>query len=247
MDERIKLYVLGLSYNSLQGGAFALILAQEDGPYRIPVIIGAGEAQAIAIKMEGKIPPRPMTHDLFISFNSAFGVVMKEVFIYKFENGVFSSEIVLTDGEREVRIDSRTSDAIAIAIRTRSPIYTTPEILSEAGFILENEPVEENKPSGPGRLSREKIREPKTENLAIEELEKLLAEFTEAEKYEEAARIKRILDSKYAIRDKAAADELATAEATDWFSTILDSDADISEEPDNDDESDESDSPEKGQ
>lgn len=120
MDDRIKLKVLGLSYNQLQSGAFALLLAQEDGPYRIPVVIGAAEAQSIAIRLESITPSRPLTHDLFMSFAQAFGVRLREVFIYKFEDGIFSSELTFDDGERQVVLDARTSDAIAIALRCRA-------------------------------------------------------------------------------------------------------------------------------
>ena len=136
--ERIRLRVLGISYSQIQAGAYALILAQTDGPYRIPVVVGAAEAQSIAIKMEGIIPPRPMTHDLFTSLAQAYGIELKDVFIHKFEDGIFSSELTFEDRNgREVMLDARTSDAIAIAMRTRTPIFTTPEILEETGFIME--------------------------------------------------------------------------------------------------------------
>lgn len=138
MAERIKLRVLGISYsNQMQNGAYALILAEVDGPYRIPILIGSSEAQSIALRMESVTPPRPMTHDLFVSFAHAFGVKLKEVFIYKFEDGIFSSELTFSDGDRTVQIDSRTSDAIAIAMRTGAPIFTTQEIIDETGFIME--------------------------------------------------------------------------------------------------------------
>lgn len=192
MDERIKLRIMGLSYSQLQSGAYALILAQVDGPYRIPVVIGAPEAQSIAIKMEGITPPRPMTHDLFTSFAHAFGVKLKEVFIYKFEDGIFSSELTFTDGERTILLDSRTSDAIAIAIRTKSPIYTTKEILDETGFILEGENADSTDPTP----EVEEISEPRIENYAIEELERMLDRLIEQENYEEAAHIKQIIDQK---------------------------------------------------
>ena len=124
-ENRVRLKVMGLSYSQIQTGAYALILAQVGGPIRIPVVIGAAEAQSIALKMESITPPRPMTHDLFVSFAHAFGVKLTEVFIYKFEDGIFSSELTFSDGERTISIDSRTSDAIAIAMRTGAPIYTT--------------------------------------------------------------------------------------------------------------------------
>lgn len=92
-ENRVRLKVMGLSYSQIQSGAYALILAQVGGPMRIPVVIGAAEAQSIAMKMENITPPRPMTHDLFVSFAHAFGVKLTEVFIYKFEDGIFSSEI----------------------------------------------------------------------------------------------------------------------------------------------------------
>ena len=122
-DGRVRLRVLGISYSQIQSGAYALILAQADGPYRIPVVVGAAEAQSIAIKMEGIVPPRPMTHDLFASLAQAYGVVLRDVFIHKFEDGIFSSELTFVDGQgREVVLDARTSDAIAIAMRTKAPI-----------------------------------------------------------------------------------------------------------------------------
>lgn len=195
MDERIRLRVMGLSYSQLQSGAYALILAQVDGPYRIPVVIGAAEAQSIAIKMEGINPPRPMTHDLFTSFAHAFGVKLVEVFIYKFEDGIFSSELTFTDGTRTVAIDSRTSDAIAIAIRTKAPIYTTQAILDETGFLLEGEDAD--KPSDDtADTGDDAERKPRIENYAVEELERMLNELIEQEDYEEAARIKQLIDKK---------------------------------------------------
>ena len=137
-SERIRLRVLGISYSQIQAGAYALILAQTDGPYRIPVVVGAAEAQSIAIKMEGIIPPRPMTHDLFSSLAQAYGIELKDVFIHKFEDGIFSSELTFENRNgQEVVLDARTSDAIAIAMRTHTPIFTTPEILEETGFIME--------------------------------------------------------------------------------------------------------------
>lgn len=196
MENRVKLYVLGLSYNQLQSGAFALLLAEEDGPYRIPVVIGAAEAQSIAIRIEGITPPRPLTHDLFMSFAQAFGVRLHEVFIYKFEDGIFSSELTFDDGERSVVLDARTSDAIAIAMRCKAPIWTTRAILEQTGFI-----IEESEDGGAETTARRSpvediTAEPNPEKFAVEELEKLLAALIEDENYEEAARISEILKRK---------------------------------------------------
>ena len=207
MDDRIRLKVLGISYSQLQSGAYALLLCEEKGPHKIPIVIGGAEAQSIAIRMEGIIPPRPMTHDLFVSFAHAFGVKLKEVFIYKFEDGIFSSELTFTDGEREVVLDSRTSDAIAIAMRTKSPIFTTRSILDETGFIMEetsasdSDTTDDSTPPSERNHEEESdespmFKEPRVEQYSIEELEKTLARLIEQENYEEAARISKIIASK---------------------------------------------------
>lgn len=192
-NQRIRLKVLGISYSQIQSGAYALILAQVDGPYRIPVVIGASEAHSIAIRLESIIPPRPMTHDLFVSFAHAFGVKLKEVFIYKFEDGIFSSELTFTDGERTIVLDSRTSDAIGIALRTKSPIYTTKEILDETGFILEETTANDSHRQVEEEMETES---PKLENYAVEELERTLEKLIAQENYEEAAKVSEILNRK---------------------------------------------------
>lgn len=208
MTNRIALKVLGISYSQIQSGAYALILAQVGGPLRIPIVIGAAEAQSIALRMENITPPRPMTHDLFVSFAHAFGVKLREVFIYRFEDGIFSSELTFSDGQRTVKIDSRTSDAIAIAMRTGSPIFTTQEILDETGFLMEEASTDEaddeaaaaNAPTFSSeendRISRGLSSEPKIENYTVEELERTLAELIEQERYEEASRVNEILKKK---------------------------------------------------
>lgn len=196
MDDRVRLKVLGISYTQLQSGAYALLLAQTDGPYRIPVVIGAPEAQSIAIKMEGITPPRPLTHDLFMSFTQAFGIRLQEVFLYKFEDGIFSSELTFTDGERQIVLDARTSDAVAIAIRCKAPIWTTRAILHETGFIIEEDPSGEAVATKPAQETSDDETAPRLENLAVEELHKMLSRLVEEEKYEEAARIAAIIKSK---------------------------------------------------
>lgn len=143
MEKKIKLRVQGLTNSQVQSGAYALILAEEDGNRRIPVIVGTPEAQSIAIALEYITPPRPLTHDLFVSFATAFDIKLKEVYIYKFEEGIFYSELLFTDGKQEVPVDSRTSDAIAIALRAKCDIYVSESIMIEAGVVLD-EDVEDN-------------------------------------------------------------------------------------------------------
>lgn len=213
-EERIKLNVMGLSYNQIHEGAYALILAEEGGSYRIPVVIGAPEAQSIAIIIERIIPPRPLTHDLFSGFAHAFGIILKDVFIYNYCDGIFSATMTFVDANgTEVELDSRTSDAIAIAMRTGAPIFTTSEILHKAGFRLDSDRPgigtvsghnsagekieiqwkESRNPISPDKISN---RTPRIQNLAIEELEQLLQKAVENEEYEKASEIKALIDAK---------------------------------------------------
>lgn len=135
---RVELRVMGVSYSQIQSGAYALILAEVGGPMRLPVVVGGMEAQSIAIKLEGITPPRPMTHDLFVSLMQAYNFQLVDAFIYKFEDGIFSSELTFIDNSgKEVQLDARTSDAIAIAMRCSVPIFTTRDIINETGFTME--------------------------------------------------------------------------------------------------------------
>ena len=184
---------MGLTYSQIQSGAYALILGEVEGKHRVPVVIGAPEAQSIALELEGIIPPRPLTHDLFESFVHAFGIKLLQVYIYKFEDGIFFSELTFSDGERQIVLDSRTSDAIAIAIRTKSPIYTNHEILTTTGFVVETDDTTLH--AGNDDMSIDNS-EPKLENYAIEELESMLAKYIDNEEYEEAAKIQGIINAK---------------------------------------------------
>lgn len=195
-DKLIPLRVMGLSYNQLQNGAYALLLAQIDGPYRIPVVIGAPEAQSIAIALEGIITPRPLTHDLFSTFAHAFGVQLTRVFIYRFEDGIFSSELTFSDGSRDITLDARTSDAIALAMRTHAPIFTTPEILEETGFIIE-EPDSEDVTEAEGEAQDSADHG----NRTVEDLERELQRLIDNEEYEEAARLNKIIQERKSASD----------------------------------------------
>jgi bifunctional DNase/RNase len=140
--QKIRLNILGLSVSQTQSGAYALVLAEENGERRIPIIIGPVEAQAIAIQLEGLKPPRPLTHDLIKNMAMAFDIALLEVTIYKLEEGIFYSELLCEMDGKEITIDSRTSDAVALALRFRCPIYTTEDILKKSGIILDLEDEE---------------------------------------------------------------------------------------------------------
>lgn len=146
----VKLNIKGISYSQTQNGAYALILNEAEGDRQLPIVIGAFEAQSIAIALEKEIkPPRPLTHDLFKSFADRFDILVKQVIIHKLVDGVFFSSIICERDKIEEIIDARTSDAIALAIRFHAPIFTYKNILDKAGIYLninpaENEEMEDN-------------------------------------------------------------------------------------------------------
>jgi bifunctional DNase/RNase len=186
--KKIKLRVLGISYSQTQSGAYALVLIEENGERRIPIIIGGFEAQAIVIKLENLDPPRPLTHDLFKSFADEFNISVVEVFIYKLEEGVFFSKLICDNGEKEYSIDSRTSDAVAIALRFNCPIYITEEILEKAGItVAPSETAAQNSSDNETEIEHEAT---KYGSFSDEELFKIIDEAVKTEDYERAASIR---------------------------------------------------------
>jgi uncharacterized protein len=185
--KRIKLKVMGISYSQTQSGAYALLLIEENGERRIPIIIGGFEAQAIVIKLENLEPPRPLTHDLIKKIADQFNIAVIEVTIYKLEEGVFFSKIVCNNGEKEYSIDSRTSDAVAIALRFGCPIYIDNDILEKAQ--LTNTPSDTDLVSTSDSVN---LDEPnaKYSSLSDEELYKMIDEAVKTEDYERAASIR---------------------------------------------------------
>ncbi len=186
---KISLNILGLSVSQTQTGAYALVLAEEDGERRIPIIIGPVEAQAIAIHLEGLKPPRPLTHDLICNMALAFDIALLEVTIHKLEEGIFFSELLCEMNGKEIRIDSRTSDAIALAIRFRCPIYTTEDILQKAGIVLEMSEEQDLKPEEEGFEPLSSGRS-FYQKYTLSELENALEEAVMEENYEKASLIR---------------------------------------------------------
>jgi len=194
---KIKLNVLGISYSQTQTGAYALVLTEENGDRRIPIIIGGFEAQAIAIQLEGLKPPRPLTHDLFLNFATSFRVNLLEVNIYRLEEGVFYSQLICNNGENNISIDARTSDAIALALRFKCPIYTTEEILQKSGIVIDIESEDKMQTESPPKDESPDYTDPNEtspgyeyEDLDIEALEVLLDEAIKKEEYERASIIR---------------------------------------------------------
>lgn len=187
-NDRIALKIAGLSISPLSSGAYALILAEIDGPMKIPVIITRADAQAIALRLEQIASARPNVYDLFASFGQAFGAYLESVFIYKFEEGVFFSEVTFTDGDRTVRFEARTSDALNIALRTHSPIYTTREIIEATGFILDELDAPADKNDEPEASPEQSVA------TVVAGLREKLARCIEDEDYEEAARLTSLIN-----------------------------------------------------
>ncbi|MBS0010423.1 MAG: bifunctional nuclease family protein [Bacteroidales bacterium] len=186
---KIKLNVLGISYSQTQSGAYALVLSEEDGEKRLPIIIGGFEAQSIVIKLENLNPPRPLTHDLFKSFADLLDVKMREVFIHKLEEGVFYSQLVCTKDDKELLIDSRTSDAVALALRFECPVYITEEIMDKAGIIIKGDEAEEML-GGRRTGGMESSEDDSLSSFSLAELTNMLQEAIESEDYERAAAIR---------------------------------------------------------
>jgi uncharacterized protein len=213
--EKIKLEILGLSSSQSQSGSFALVLGEETGNRRLPIIIGMFEAQAIAIEIEKIIPNRPMTHDLFKSFALAFNFTVEEIVISDLKEGVFFAKIICSDGIKTIEIDARPSDAIAIGLRFEVPIFTYESILSEAGIVLSDlneeaefkkedsrkEPKEAKEPKEKKEESKKKkpATSPKSEvmkDTSVEQLKTMLQEALDKEDYERAARIRDELNKR---------------------------------------------------
>jgi bifunctional DNase/RNase len=195
--KKIQLEIVGLSFSQTQTGAYALVLGEMNGKRRLPIIIGGFEAQAIAIEIEKIIPSRPLTHDLFKSLAQGFNIDFKEVLIYNLVEGVFYARIICSNGETEIEIDARTSDAIALAVRFNCPVYTFESILSQAGVILEEGSV--SKESEEFDLEEELVASQAEGDLSTKsdkELNKMLQEALDEEDYEKASKIRDELNKR---------------------------------------------------
>ena len=184
-SNKIRLNVLGISYSENPARGYVFVIGEQQGDRRIPIVIGASEAQSIALQLERFIPPRPLTHDLFFQFSKAFGIEILEVNIVKLEEGVFFSELLCFNGEKEVMIEARTSDAVALALRFRCPIFTTEEIMEKAGVTVDEQDEGEN------IFDNDKIEgENDFVNKTVKELNELLMEAINNEDYEKASKIR---------------------------------------------------------
>ena len=185
--DKIKLEIVGLSYSQTQSGAYALVLSESEGNRRLPIIIGGFEAQAIAIELEKMTPTRPLTHDLFKNFSASFDINIIEVIIYKLEEGIFYSKLICEKDGKQTELDARTSDAIAIGVRFNCQIYTSEDILSSAGILLDETAIEED--DFMSEVSEDESKET-IETQSIENLEAQLMTAIDNEDYELASKIR---------------------------------------------------------
>lgn len=200
--KKVRLEIVGLSYSQTQSGAYALVLGESSGTRRLPIIIGGFEAQAIAIELEKMSPSRPLTHDLFKAFAQTFDITVKEVLIYNLVEGIFYAKLICTDGSREIEIDARTSDAIALAVRFNCKIYTYEFILKNAGIVLDDdadsvEPLSEQLSTSTTSLEEKAPSElDEYKSKSSEELKNMLQAALDEEKYEMASKIRDELNQR---------------------------------------------------
>lgn len=191
--EKIRLDIVGLSYSQTQNGAYALVLGEQNGKRRLPIIIGGFEAQAIAIELEKMKPSRPLTHDLFKNMADTFDISVKEVIIYNLVEGIFFAKLICENETKEVEIDTRTSDSIALAVRFGCPIYTYEFILSSAGIILDDDTPISSTESEEKKLEKEisklTVKE-KIADLPTQEIKAKLNEAIQMEDYERASKLR---------------------------------------------------------
>lgn len=185
--EKIELEIVALSHSLAQTQNYAIVLGEQTGARRLPIVIGGFEAQAIAVAMESMTPARPMTHDLFKNALQSFQVEIKEVIINNLVDGIFYAALICQkSGGELIEIDSRTSDALALAVRFGCPIYTYDFILEQAGIILEEETEKEVQKAKERRQKKEKT----IDDYSTEELQRMLEEALENEDYEKAAKLR---------------------------------------------------------
>ena len=187
-EELIELKVLGITRSEVQPGAYALLLENADSTpdeaRRIPIVVGAAEAQSIAVNLEQVMPSRPLTHDLFVTMFHVYSIELQRVVIYSFKDGVFAAMLYVSNGTVSAEVDARTSDAIAIALRTGAPIYTTPEVMKLTSYEWRRDG--NYKPQKPVRL----------EDLPLDKLERRMQHYVDKEEYEKAALVQKIIAQK---------------------------------------------------
>ena len=187
--KKIDLEILDIALSGSSSGAYALVLGEVNGKRKLPIVIGGAEAQSIAIELENMRPSRPLTHDLMKNTLSAFGMEVTEVLIHKMMEGIFYAQLTVTDGIREEQIDSRSSDAVAVAVRFGCPIRCSQQVMDEAGVDLDGSESETQGEESP------KVKKPKApKKVSLKDLQRQLEEAIATENYELASELKKRID-----------------------------------------------------
>ena len=188
--EKIRLVVMGLNHSQSHSGAYILVLGEEEGNRRLPIVIGAFEAQAIYVQLENFKYTRPLTHELFKRFADHFEIKLKEVIIDQVKEGIFFAKLVCVNNGEESLIDSRTSDAVALAMRFSCPIYTYEKVMSTAGMIMDEKAFLQQEGESETAEGEEAEVEGEMSGYTLEELEEMLKKAVESEDYEHASLIR---------------------------------------------------------
>jgi uncharacterized protein len=191
---KIELEIVALSHSVTQSQSYAVVLGERDGLRRLPIVIGGFEAQAIAVALEKMQPSRPLTHDLIKNFFHAFAVDLIEVIISDLQEGIFYAKLICSNDKETIEIDSRTSDAIALAVRMGCPISTYENILESAGILMEDGNKNKTKPED--IITTDRTEQDNLKNLGTEDLQKLLNQVLEAEDYIRAVTIRDEINSR---------------------------------------------------
>ena len=198
--KKIELEIVALSHSITQTHSYAVVLGEVNGLRRLPIVIGGFEAQAIAVALERMQPSRPLTHDLFANFMTTFGIELNEVIIYKLEEGIFFAKLICHHDDESIEIDSRTSDALAMAVRANCKIYTYENILEAAGLYLEQpegggEPASDSK-AAQIPVGSKTVPDTEMKGMNLEELNQLLQTVLEQEDYVRAIHIRDEINSR---------------------------------------------------
>jgi len=187
--KKIDLEILDIALSGSSSGAYALVLGEVNGKRKLPIVIGGAEAQSIAIELENMRPSRPLTHDLMKNTMSAFGMEVTEVLIHKMMEGIFYAQLTVTDGIREEQVDSRSSDAVAIAVRFGCPIRCSQAVMDEAGVDLDGSESERQ-----GEETTPSVKPEAPKKVSLKELQRQLDEAIATENYELASELKKRID-----------------------------------------------------
>lgn len=207
-NELVRLKIVGITYNQIENGMYAMVLEEEDGSLRLPIIIGYNEAQSIECMLQKIKTPRPLTHELVSNIMGSFGIVMETVVIKQLENGIFTADVTMRQGEKSYVIDARSSDAIALAMRMNAPVFTTRKLLEKCGIDRDSfapRSVQiQSRQSIPAKKAIERVKNPETlpfQNESIETLRRMMEEAVKVEDYERAGEIKLEIDRRHTSAD----------------------------------------------